>query len=92
MPLALTDSEMDIIFCAARPLRVEARDAFLQDVAERLVAMPHLGDGVVHRVCAEVQREHWEPPVGPRARRPAPAQVWNALESRFKAITRACTS
>jgi hypothetical protein len=64
MPIALTDSELDIIFAAAQPLAVQDRDAFLQDVAKHLAALPHLGDGIVHRVCAEVQREHWDPPVG----------------------------
>jgi hypothetical protein len=62
--LKLTDSELDIVFAAARPLALQARDPFLRDVAERLAALPHLDDGVVHRVCAEVQREHWKPPVG----------------------------
>jgi hypothetical protein len=50
-----------------------------REVAERLSSLPHLGDGAVHRVCAEVQRRHWEPPVGLEAHRPAGAQVWNAL-------------
>jgi hypothetical protein len=74
MPVALTDSEMDIIFCAARPLRVEARDAFLQDVAERLAAMPERGDGLVFQICREVQREQLGPPGRHRAHRPATAQ------------------
>jgi hypothetical protein len=65
-PLKLTDTEMDILFAAARPLEVSARDSFLRDVAERLTAMPHLGDGVVHRVCAEAQRAHFHAPVGGR--------------------------
>jgi hypothetical protein len=60
--LRLSDSEMDIVMRAARPLQVDDRDAFLQDVAKHLAAMPHLGDGIVHRVCAEVQRQHWDPP------------------------------
>jgi hypothetical protein len=64
MPIALTDSELDIVFAAARPLAVQARDGFLKEVAARLAALPHLGNGAVHRVCAEVQREHWNPPVG----------------------------
>jgi hypothetical protein len=70
--LRLTDSELDVVFAAARPLEVANRDAFLQDVAEHLAALPHLGDGVVHRVCVEAQRRHFDPPV-----------VWDALESRF---------
>jgi hypothetical protein len=62
--LKLSDTELDIVFAAASPLALQARDLFLRHVAERLVAMPHLGDGVVHRMCAEVQRQHWDPPVG----------------------------
>jgi hypothetical protein len=63
MPIALSDSELDIVFAAARPLAVNDRGPFLQEVAECLAALPHLGDGVVHRMCAAVQREHWDPPV-----------------------------
>jgi hypothetical protein len=44
----------------------------LQEVAERLAALPHLGDGAVHRVCAEVQRKHWNPPVGLELTGPLP--------------------
>jgi hypothetical protein len=64
MPIALTDSELDIVFAAARPLAVQDRDPFLRDVAERLAALPHLGDGLVFQICREVQREHWDPPAG----------------------------
>ena len=46
------------------------RDPFLRAVAERLAAMPHLGDGLVFQICREVQREHWNPPVvGPLPRK-----------------------
>jgi hypothetical protein len=62
--LRLTDSEMDIIFAAAHPLAVQDRDPFLREVAERLSSLPHLGDGLVFQICREVQREHWNPPVG----------------------------
>jgi hypothetical protein len=64
MPLALSDSELTTIFAAARPLAVTARDPFLREVAERLAAMPERGDGLVFQICREVQREHWNPPVG----------------------------
>jgi hypothetical protein len=63
-PLKLTDTELDIVFAAARPLEVADRDLFLRDVAERLAALPHLGDGLVFQICRDVQREHWVPPVG----------------------------
>jgi hypothetical protein len=72
MPIALTDSEMGIIFAAARPLAVQDRDPFLQEVAERLAALPHLGDGLVFQICREVQRGHWEPPVGLELTGPLP--------------------
>jgi hypothetical protein len=70
--LNLTDTELDIVFAAAQPLALKDRDAFLKDIAERLTALPHLGDGVVHRVCAEVQRRHWDPPVGVEVVGPLP--------------------
>jgi hypothetical protein len=61
-----------LLHAAARPLAVQDRDPFLRDVAERLAALPHLGDGAVHRVCAEVQRRHWDPPVGLELTGPLP--------------------
>jgi hypothetical protein len=70
-PLALSDSELTLVLNAAKPLDVSRRDEFLQEVAERLSSLPHLGDGAVHRVCAEIQRRHWDPPLhepGPAAR------------------------
>jgi hypothetical protein len=67
MPIALTDSELDIVMRAAQPLAVNDRDPFLRDVAERLAALPHLGDGLVFQICREVQREHWDPPDEMRA-------------------------
>jgi hypothetical protein len=61
--LRLTDTELDIVFAAAEPLAVQNRDAFLQDVAKHLATLPVRGDGIVHRVCAEVQRRHFDAPV-----------------------------
>jgi hypothetical protein len=42
-PLKLTDSEMDIVLAVARPLAVQDRDAFLQDVAKRSAALHRSG-------------------------------------------------
>jgi hypothetical protein len=42
-PLRLSDSELDIVLAAARPLDVAARDGFLQDVAAALAALPERG-------------------------------------------------
>jgi hypothetical protein len=49
--LKLTDSELDVVMCAARPLAVQDRDGFLQAVAERLSSLPHLGDGLVFQIA-----------------------------------------
>jgi hypothetical protein len=62
-PLRLTDEQLTAIMSAARPLEVTARNSFLQEVAQRLTALPHLGDGIVHRVVAEVQKRHFDPPL-----------------------------
>jgi hypothetical protein len=61
-PIRLTDSELDAVMNAARPLQPRDRDAFLRDVANELAAVPVLGDGAVHRAIAVVQRRHWDPP------------------------------
>jgi hypothetical protein len=65
MSIALSDSELSIIFGLAHPLEVSARDGFLKEVAERLATIPERGDGLVFQICREVQRSHWDPPVGP---------------------------
>jgi hypothetical protein len=62
-PIALTDSEMDIVLAAARPLAVQQRDAFLQEVARRLASVSARGDGLVYQIVREVQKRHWDPPV-----------------------------
>jgi hypothetical protein len=60
-PIRLSDSELDAVMAAARPLPVERRDAFLQSVAGALQGR-EVGPGVVHRVCAETQRAFFDPP------------------------------
>lgn len=60
--IALTDSELDLIFNAARPLAVQDRDPFLQEVAERLASLPERGDGVVYQIVREIQHRHFDPP------------------------------
>jgi hypothetical protein len=61
-PIRLSDSELDAVIAAARPLPVERRDACLQAVAGALQGCCEIGPGVVHRVCAETQRAFFEPP------------------------------
>jgi hypothetical protein len=60
-PICLSDSELDAVLAAARPLPVERRDAFLQAVAGALHGW-EIGPGIVHRVCAEAQRAFFDPP------------------------------
>ena len=61
-PLALTDSQLDTIFRMAAPLLDVDRALFLEDVARELGGLPELGDGIVARVCVQVQRKYWRPP------------------------------
>jgi hypothetical protein len=60
-PIRLSDSELDAVMAAARPLPVDRRDAFLQAVAAELRGR-EIGPGVVYRVAAQVQREFFDPP------------------------------
>jgi hypothetical protein len=61
-PLALSDVQLDIVFRLAAPLLDVDRGPFLEDVARALGGLPEIGDGVVARVCAQVQRKYWRPP------------------------------
>jgi hypothetical protein len=62
MPIRLTDSELDAVMAAARPIAVGRRDAFLQRVASALQGYGEIGPGVVYRVAAQVQRAFFDPP------------------------------
>jgi hypothetical protein len=55
-PIRLSDSELDAVMSAARPLAVEMRDSFLHAVAHDLAGFKEIGPGVVHQVCREQQR------------------------------------
>jgi hypothetical protein len=61
-PLSLSDSELQAILAACKPLQPRDRDAFLRDVANEIAALPMRGDGAVHRAIAVAQRRHWDPP------------------------------
>jgi hypothetical protein len=61
-PIALSDSELDAIMTACRPLAPHARDRFLRQVAEAICALPERGDGAVHRAIRSVWRENYDPP------------------------------
>jgi len=61
-PIRLTDDELTTVFQAARPLRPPDRDAFLQHVADQLLACPEIGPGAVARACKVAQRAFFDPP------------------------------
>jgi hypothetical protein len=61
-PLRLTDSQITAIFAAARPLAVQDRDPFLQEIAGLLQGIVDPGDGDVARAIRAVQRRHFDPP------------------------------
>jgi len=60
-PIRLSDSELDTVMRAAGTLNVYDRDNFLRAVAQTLAGR-ELGDGLVGRVCAELQKRFWRPP------------------------------
>jgi hypothetical protein len=62
-PLRLTDSQITSIFAAARPLAVQDRDPFLQEVAGLLQGIVDPGDGDVARAIRQTQRKHFDPPL-----------------------------
>jgi hypothetical protein len=61
-PIRLSDSELDAVMAAARPLPVDLRDPFLQVVAHALSGRDVIGPGTVHQVCRELQRQFFDPP------------------------------
>jgi hypothetical protein len=62
-PIALSDTQMDTIVRLAGPLPPPDRDVYLREVAAALDGREEIGDGFVARVCAEVQRRLWHPPL-----------------------------
>jgi hypothetical protein len=60
-PIALSDSELSTVMRAAGVLNVADRDDFLRAVAHELAGR-EIGDGIVGRVVAEVQRRFWVAP------------------------------
>ena len=61
-PIRLSDSELDAVMAAARPLPVHLRDPFLHAVAHALSDRNVIGPGTVHQVCRELQRQFFDPP------------------------------
>jgi hypothetical protein len=77
-PLSLSDEQLSALLRAAGPLPPDLRSPFLAAVAHALRDVP-IGDGSVHRIVREVQREFFRAPdlsrgrTEPRSRRKATA-------------------
>ena len=70
-PIRLSNSELDAVMTAAKPIPVDRRNAFLQDVAA-LLRGREVGPGTVHRAIEQAQRAHFDPldtGMGSRSRR-----------------------
>jgi hypothetical protein len=61
-PIALSDSQLDIVMHAAQPLAPTDRAAFLVMVAAKLRGVDVIGDGLVSRVCREAFAQFWDAP------------------------------
>jgi hypothetical protein len=69
MPLSLSDDAMAVLLRLAAPLSPDDRALFLQDVAAQLREHCEIGDGLVARVAAEMQRRYLHSPLdGSRTR------------------------
>jgi hypothetical protein len=62
-PTVLSYTQIDTILRLAGPLSPQDRDVYLREVAAALDGREEIGDGFVARVCAEVQRRLWHPPL-----------------------------
>jgi len=56
--LALTDAELSAVRRAAAPVHPRQRDAFLKALASELEQHPVVGPGLVHRLCADLQKPY----------------------------------
>jgi hypothetical protein len=66
-PLAVADEQLATVFNMAAPLANHSRRCVLEDVTSPLGDLSELGDGVVARTCAEVQKRYWRAPNWSRA-------------------------
>ena len=61
-PISLTDSELDAVMNACRPLAPHERDRFLKAVAQAIVNLPERGPGSVCRAIHATFRTYYDPP------------------------------
>jgi hypothetical protein len=58
MPLSLSDAEYTAVQAAAAPVHPLQRGAFLQALAKELEPYSEIGPGLVHRLCADLQKRY----------------------------------
>jgi hypothetical protein len=72
--LSLSDAELETVMACAAPLDRARRDGFLQEVAATLRRYQEVGQeigpGLVGRVCCELQRRHFDPPIETAGQQP----------------------
>ena len=61
-PIYLTDSELEAVMAAARPLAPRDRDRFLQAVAQAIAELPERGPGSVYRAIHDTFKTHFVAP------------------------------
>jgi hypothetical protein len=66
MPVVLSVAEHAQIETSARPLDARCRALFVEAVLAELENVEVCGPGTVFRVCASLQKQHWDAPTGPR--------------------------
>jgi hypothetical protein len=74
-PIALTEQQALALFAASYPLPPDRRSDFLIACAKEIAALPELGDGVLYRTIARVQREYFDPASLDSGRMPRNEQV-----------------
>ena len=62
-PIALSDAQLNAIIAASTPLPPDLRGAFLETCAREIAALPMIGDGSLHRMIMNVQRQYFRPPL-----------------------------
>jgi hypothetical protein len=61
--VALSDAQLTAIMQLARPLSPDQRSTFLEMVATKLNGCGEIGDGALFRLCRELQRQVFSPPL-----------------------------
>jgi hypothetical protein len=67
-PIHLSDSEITTIMQLSRPLSPPQRVAFLEMLAAKLNGQREIGDGMLHQICRELQRQVLGAPTEHRGR------------------------